>query len=120
MKKYSWLKYSISGAAAGIINGFFGAGGGMLLVPMLIKFCKIDDKFAFPTAIAIILPISLVSLGVHYTEGVFPVIQALPYLIGGLIGGIVGGLIFKKTSTAFLHKLFGAIIIWGGLRLLWN
>ena len=120
MKKQAWFPYAISGAAAGFINGFFGAGGGMVLVPLLIHFCRLEDKKAFATAIAIILPICLVSIFIYWTKQIFPVAEALPYLLGGLIGGLAGGLLFKNVSANLLHKLFGAIILWGGIRLLWG
>lgn len=92
----------------------------MVLVPMLIKFCKLEDKQAFSSAISIILPLSLVSLFVYYSNNIFPLHDALPYLLGGLGGGLLGGILFKKTSVSFLHKFFGIIILWGGIRLLWN
>lgn len=120
MKKITWIPYGLSGAAAGIVNGLFGAGGGMVLVPMLIKLCKVEDKKAFSSAISIILPISLASLAVYHKEGIFPLQDALPYLLGGLIGGVLGGILFKKTSVSFLHKFFGSVILWGGIRLLWS
>ena len=117
-KNKEWLKFGLTGATAGMINGLFGAGGGMVLVPLLIKWCKLDDKKAFSSAISIILPLSLVSIFVYYTQDVFPIFDALPYLIGGLIGGLLGGIIFKRTSVVFLHKFFGASILFGGIRLL--
>ena len=120
MKEKTWLRYGLSGAAAGMINGLFGAGGGMVLVPMLIKLCKVEDKKAFASAISIILPLSLVSLFIYHQQGSFPLSEALPYLLGGLIGGILGGILFKKTTAQFLHKFFGLIILWGGVRLLWS
>lgn len=120
MKQHKWIIYGLSGAAAGIVNGLFGAGGGMVLVPMLIKLCKVEDKKAFSSAISIILPLSLVSLFVYYTKSVFPLREAAPYLAGGLLGGILGGILFKKTSVNFLHKFFGILILWGGFRLIWN
>ena len=36
----------LAGALAGFINGFFGAGGGMVLVPLLIWLCRLEDKAA--------------------------------------------------------------------------
>ena len=120
MKKVKWLPYGLSGAAAGMINGLFGAGGGMILVPMLITICKLEDKKAFSSAISIILPLSIVSLLVYRSQGIFPLKDAAPYLVGGLIGGFLGGFLFKKTSVNFLHKFFGIIILWGGIRLLWS
>lgn len=120
MKDAKWFRYTLSGAAAGVINGLFGAGGGMVLVPMLIGFCRMEDKLAFSTAISIILPISLITLFIYSTKGVFPLAEALPYLLGGLIGGVLGGILFKKATPSFLHKFFGVIILWGGLRLIWT
>ena len=43
----SYLPFGLAGAAAGLINGFFGAGGGMVLVPLLIHLGKLPDKEAF-------------------------------------------------------------------------
>lgn len=118
MKDKHYLRYGISGAAAGLVNGLFGAGGGMVLVPLLIHLGKLEDKKAFSSAICVILPICLVSITVYCTKNIFPFETALPYLAGGLIGGLLGGLLFRRVSAQFLHKLFGLIIIWGGLRLL--
>ena len=118
MQKQHWLRYGICGAAAGAVNGLFGAGGGMVLVPMLIRFAGLEDKKAFSSAISIILPLSLVSIFVYWTKQIFPIGDALPYLFGGLIGGVLGGILFKNVSAHFLHKIFGIIILWGGVRLL--
>lgn len=114
----SWFRYGLSGAAAGLVNGLFGAGGGMVLVPMLIHYGKLEDKKAFSSAVCIILPLCLVSIVVYWMKQVFPFTEALPYLAGGLIGGVLGGILFRKVSVQFLHKIFGVVIFVGGLRLL--
>ena len=90
----------------------------MVLVPLLIKFGKLEDKKAFSSAISIILPMCLVSIFVYWTRDIFPFRDALPYLLGGLIGGVLGGILFRKVSAQFLHKVFGLVILWGGMRLL--
>lgn len=118
--KWSWFRYGLCGAAAGLVNGLFGAGGGMVLVPMLIRFGKLEDKKAFSSAISIILPMCLVTIFVYWTQQIFPVREAFPYLAGGLLGGLAGGLLFRKVTPQFLHRLFGLVILWGGIRLLWN
>ena len=120
MKQLHWLRYGLCGAAAGLVNGLFGAGGGMVLVPLLIGFGKLEDKKAFSSAISIILPMCLVSLAVYWQQGVFPGSGALPYLAGGLLGGLAGGLLFRRVTPRFLHRFFGLVILWGGLRLLWT
>ena len=118
MKKQQWFRYGLSGAAAGLVNGLFGAGGGMVLVPLLIRFGRLEDKKAFSSAISIILPICLVSLFVYGARDIFPLREALPYLLGGLIGGAAGGFLFRNVSAGFLHKVLGGFILWGGVRLL--
>ncbi len=116
MKRWNW-KACIAGAAAGIANGLFGAGGGMILVPLLTKLCGIDEKKCFSTALSVILPLCLVSLAVYCLSGNLAGDLAAPYLIGGFFGGIVGGLLMKRIPARLLHGILGAIILWGGLRL---
>ena len=54
-------KCLLTGGLAGFVNGFFGAGGGMIVVPLLILLVKLEDKNAFSSAISIILPLTIVS-----------------------------------------------------------
>lgn len=117
-KKYSVWRCAAAGAAAGFINGFFGAGGGMVLVPLLILLAKLEDKQAFSSAISIILPFCIVSLFFYGRGGMLPLKESIPYLIGGAGGGILGGLLFKKTSARFLHITLGLLILFGGVRLI--
>lgn len=114
----SVLRYALAGAAAGFVNGFFGAGGGMVLVPLLIRFAKVEDKKAFSSAVCIILPLCLVSIAVYALQGMLPLQDALPYLAGGALGGVIAGLTFQKVSARLLHLVLGALILFGGIRLL--
>ncbi len=115
MKKYrAW----ISGAAAGVVNGLFGAGGGMVLLPLLGKTTELEGKEVFANCVAIILPISLVSAVVYFIRGGNFASESVPYLIGGALGGVIAGLVLKKLKTVWLHRALGLFIIWGGVRLL--
>ena len=108
----------ISGAAAGIANGLFGAGGGMLLLPLLSRTTDLKPRECFACSVCIILPLSLVSAGVYLLRGGAFVTQALPYLLGGAAGGVIAGLLLKRLPTTLLHRALGIFILWGGLRLL--
>lgn len=110
----------LSGAAAGAANGLFGAGGGMLLVPLLSRTTELEQKNCFACSVCIILPLSLVSSGVYWLRGGQFAMESVPYLIGGAIGGVIAGLVLKRLPTLWLHRIFGAVILWGGLRLLWG
>lgn len=109
-------KYAVSGAAAGAANGLFGAGGGMILVPLLTRWAGLEDKKAFATSISIIAPLCVVSIIVYCIQGSMDFTQALPYLIGGFLGGLIGGKVFQKVPAKFLHRALGIIIIYGGVR----
>lgn len=117
--KQKTLRLALSGALAGAANGLLGAGGGMLLVPLLTRWCGLEDKKAFATALAVIFPLCLVSLGVYCAGGALDLALALPYLLGGLAGGLLGGLLFRRVPAALLHRVLGAVILLGGVRLLW-
>lgn len=112
----STIKYAISGAAAGAANGLFGAGGGMILVPLLTRWAGLEDKKAFATSISIIAPLCIVSIVIYCLRDSMAFGAALPYLIGGFFGGLLGGKLFQKIPAKFLHKALGIIIIYGGIR----
>lgn len=59
--KKSWLAPALAGGAAGVANGFFGGGGGMILVPLLVRRCRLSQRQAFATSVAIILPLCILS-----------------------------------------------------------
>ena len=40
-------KYAAAGAAAGLVNGLFGGGGGMVLLPLLNRWCRVEGKRGF-------------------------------------------------------------------------
>ena len=110
------VKYALSGAAAGSANGLFGAGGGMILVPLLTRWAGLEDKKAFATSIAIIAPMCLTSILLYWYQGQLDLASALPYLVGGLFGGLLGGTLFRRMSPQLLHKLLGIFILYGGIR----
>lgn len=114
----SLWKCLLAGLAAGFVNGFFGAGGGMVLVPLLIWLVGLPDKLAFSSAISIILPLCVVSLVIYGRQDMLPLSDALPYLIGGAGGGVLAGLWFQKVPAKWLHLALGALILLGGVRLL--
>jgi len=108
---------ALSGVCAGTVNGLLGAGGGMLLVPLLTTCSDIEESQIFPSSVAIILPICIVSL--MFTKNI-PWAMALPYMLGSLLGGIAAGIMGKRIPTLWLHKVLGAFILWGGVRYLWQ
>ena len=105
----------LAGIGAGAINGLFGAGGGMLLVPLLSLLTELEEQEVFPASVCIITPICIVSLLLTWQ----PAWQtAIPYLLSSAAGGILAGLLSKKIPTLWLHRSLGILILWGGIRYL--
>lgn len=119
MVKKEKLGYLTAGICAGAVNGLFGAGGGMLLLPLLSLLAKPEEDTLFPTSIGIILPICVTSLLFTSVPESFSWAMALPYLIGSAVGGVLAGIWGKKIPTTWLHRVLGLLILWGGVRYLW-
>lgn len=110
------FRFVIAGAAAGAVTGIFGAGGGMILVPMLTLLTDLQEEEVFPVSICVILPICLVSLVVHCLQALIPWQDAWGYLLGSALGGIGAGLWGQKIPAQWLHRALGLLILWGGIQ----
>lgn len=111
------LKFILTGAAAGLLNGLFGAGGGMVVVPMLGKD-GLPAERAHATSIAVILPLSIASSVLYLSLGHLNLGQALPYIPLGLAGAWLGGLLLPRIKTVWLHRIFGVVVLYSAVRLL--
>lgn len=115
MKKNKILSFAF-GIAIGIANGMLGAGGGMIAVPALKK-TGLDQRKAHANAVAVILPVAVVSSIVYYIEGRMSIADALPFIPAGVIGSLLATFILKKISPIWLKGIFSAFMIWAGVRL---
>lgn len=105
------------GALVGFVNGFFGGGGGMLLVPLLEKGLKVKTKRAHATAILLILPMCVASAATYIAGGSMDW-QGLGYVsIGVVAGGIAGALLLKKISPTIVGIIFSLLMLGVGLKL---
>jgi len=105
------------GLAVGILNGFLGAGGGMVGVPML-RALGLETKERHATCIALITPLALASALLYMNNGVFALSDAYIYLPGGLAGAIVGGWLLPRLSSIWIRRIFGALVLLAAARLL--
>ena len=117
MKLHSKLRSALAGGTAGAVNGLFGAGGGMILVPMLSHSGEFSEHEVFSSSIVIILPMCIVSLVIH-SGGSLPWQDAWPFLLGGIPGGLMAGLFGKRIPVKWLHRFLGVLILYGGVRYL--
>jgi uncharacterized membrane protein YfcA len=117
MKVKENFKIAIIGTAIGLVNGILGAGGGMLAVPLLKKI-GFSQKESHTNAIAIILPITIVSAAIYLFKDFVTIKESLIYIPTGLLGAVLGTYILKKISPKWLKRIFGILMIYAGVRLL--
>lgn len=108
-------KMLLLGAAAGLANGLFGSGGGIIAVPML-RSADLETKKAHACSLALTLPLSAVSAIFYSMEHEFDLTGALPLIPFGLAGALLGTFCMKKIPTVWLSRIFGAILIIAGGR----
>ena len=105
------IKTFIIGIVTGFANGLFGSGGGTIVVPCMQKFMNTETKKSHATAIAIILPLSIVT-GFIYLRGVeIDWSRALFVSLGGIAGGFLGAKLLGKISSKWIHIVFGVFMI---------
>ena len=90
----------------------------MVLLPMLGKEKSLSGRALFANSVAIILPLCMVSVAANALRGSLPLVQALPYCIGGSIGGIIGGKLFKRLPPRWLKRAFALFLLYAGIRYL--
>lgn len=118
MKKKKTGTYLAGGALTGIANGLFGGGGGMIAVPFLEKIARYPAPAAHATAIAVILPASLVSGVVYLFGGLVRLSVLLPVALGVAAGGVLGARLLPVLPEKTVSLLFALFMLAAGLRMI--
>ncbi len=107
-----WSKFVGAGLFIGFMTGFFGVGGGFLIVPVLVLVLDFPMKHAIATSLMVIALNCLWGIlsrlsGVGTIEwGI-----ALWLVIGAIVGIVIGVLIAKKIKPGSLTKIFAYFVI---------
>lgn len=118
MKGGKYGKFGLLGGGAliGIANGLFGGGGGMLAVPLL-RARGLSPVKAHATAIAVILPASVVSGAVYLFYGFAPISVLLPVALGVAVGGFFGAKLLGVLPERIITFIFAVLMLIAGFRM---
>ena len=107
------------GLCAGFINGLLGTGGGILIIFTLSKlYPDSDPKDNFATAIACILPMSVVSAGFYLKGGSVAPGDVMIYILPAIAGGVTGAYLLCRIKASLLKKIFACLVIWAGVNMI--
>lgn len=109
---------AIVGAIGGFLSGFFGIGGGGVLVPSLMRIRKVPISAAVPTSLAIIVIYSIPGSLAHLAMGNVVIDLVIPVALGSVIGATFTAKHIGKQDQKLRHKAFVAFMVLMGLFIL--
>lgn len=109
------IKAILSGMAAGLLTGFFGIGGGVLLVPLTVIVLHLPLRVTAGTSLAVFLLPSLVGSFTHWRLGNVDVSLWIPLVVAGSVGNYVGARCVIRMPLAFLRRLFLFLVAAGAV-----
>ncbi len=116
--KINYPRILILGFLTGLASGFFGIGGGFLLVPALFLGANLKMKEAIATSLFIIFLFGMFGLGSYIIQGrEIDLLTSTFFVVGGSVGGIVGAFYAKRIDQVWLRRIFSIFIILIGLAI---
>ncbi|MEM3067996.1 MAG: sulfite exporter TauE/SafE family protein [Thermoplasmata archaeon] len=109
--KESILKMMGIGFLVGFASGYFGIGGGFLIVPGLIYSGALNIIQAVGTSLVSVGIFGLVTAIRYSIIGYVNIVISILYVLGGIFGGWIGTFFASKVSKRLLTKIFSIIII---------
>lgn len=104
--------------AGGVLGGLFGAGSGLVILPAMINFLKVDDYKARGTTLAVVMVITVISSFFYYRNDYFN-FEIAPYIIlGGILGGFCGAKVMAKIPKFWLSITFYLFMLFVAIRMI--
>jgi uncharacterized membrane protein YfcA len=115
-------KLILFGLGTGLMSGFFGIGGGFLIVPGLIAATAMPILNAMATSLLAVASFGTTTAGSYALSGLIAWPIAGAFIAGGIAGAIAGGRLAIRLSTVrgALTRLFAALIFAVAAYMLWQ
>lgn len=116
--RYHPLEASALGLGAGLASGFFGIGGGIVMVPAMVIFLGLDIVQAVATSLFVMGPSALIGSLQHLLQGNVHLELALPLILGIALGAQLGPLISTRMPKVRLRQLFGLVLLYSSVNMI--
>lgn len=104
-------KVVLAGTGVGLLTGFFGVGGGFVIVPALVLTLGFAMPEAVGTSLLVITINSLIALSTRLQSGSIDWVVVIPFLVASLLGVIVGGRVAGRRDPAALQRWFVVLLV---------
>lgn len=115
----TYLGILLIGLVAGIFGGFFGIGGGIIIVPALFYLFKYSQHLSQGTTLAAMIPpIGLLAAMKYYQTGNVNIKAAAIIACAFFFGGWIGGWLAQSVSDVMLRRCFGFVLLLIAVKML--
>jgi len=108
------------GAAAGLLSGLLGVGGGIIMVPATVFFLRFTQHRAHGTSLAVILFVACAGVVTYVRDGQIRWETAAALAVGGIVGANLGARLAKRLPAMTLRRYFGAFMVLVAARMLYD
>jgi uncharacterized protein len=113
------ILFLVLGIAAGVLSGFIGIGGGIIIIPALVFFLGFSQHMAQGTTLALMVPpIGLFAAWAYYKAGFVDIKAAVLICIGFILGSVLSAKYATLIPDDVLRKVFGGILLLVSLRMI--
>ena len=117
MDKNRWTKLNLIliGIIGGAINGVFGTGAGLVMIPTIKLATKKDERVVHATTLAIVMLMCLVSGTVFLATNSLNFRVIFWCAIGSICGGVIGTIALQKLKTKVIEIIFSFVLVIAGI-----
>jgi uncharacterized protein len=106
-----WMKAAGIGLAVGVLNGFFGVGGGFMIVAALVLSLGFPTRLAIGTSLSIIAPIAIAGIVGHLEFGVLDTQITGLVLLGSIAGMLLGARFGQLAPPTIMNRVTASITV---------
>ncbi|MDR3650558.1 MAG: sulfite exporter TauE/SafE family protein, partial [Acidimicrobiales bacterium] len=105
------VKVVAAGTVVGFMTGFFGVGGGFIIVPALVLALGFDMPTAIGTSLLVIAVNCAVALASRLATTGVDWHVALPFTVAALAGAVAGNHLASRTRASTLLRWFAVLLV---------
>jgi hypothetical protein len=108
--KHGWLAVTIIGLATGAYSGFFGLGGGFILVPLLARWLRLPLRRAIGTSLVTVAILAVPGTVAHAALGNIDWRLVFTLVVGVVPGALLGARLNRAVSEAGVRIMFALML----------